>query len=128
MNLKRADYKSTQDCPSRVCNVAPLWRSGVLTGAAQALLPQAQQHALAHVAVNGLVEVFHPPEVLTVSLGHLLVKGGMIGAGGERERSSPNGLKRMDKATQTCTFHGCFVAATPDHAPDPGFKSNQHGP
>lgn len=44
----------------------------VLTGAAQALLPQTQQHALTHVAVHGLVEMFHPPQVLPVFLSHLL--------------------------------------------------------
>lgn len=56
-------------------NVAPVWCVQVLTGAAQPLLPQAQQQALAHVAVNRPVEMFHPPEVLTVRLGHLVVKG-----------------------------------------------------
>lgn len=50
---------------------APAWCVQVLTGAAQPLLPQAQQQTLAHVAVNGPVEVFHPPEVLPVRLGHL---------------------------------------------------------
>lgn len=58
-------------------NVAPVWCVQVLTGAAQPLLPQAQQQALAHVAVNWPVEMLHPPEVLTVLLGHLVVKGTM---------------------------------------------------
>lgn len=58
-------------------NVAPVWCVQVLTGAAQPLLPQAQQQALAHVAVNRPVEMLHPPEVLTVRLGHLVVKGTM---------------------------------------------------
>lgn len=54
-------------------NSAPVWRVVVLTGAAQPLLPQPQQQALAHVAVNRLVEMLHPPKVLPVRLGHLVV-------------------------------------------------------
>lgn len=46
-----------------------------LTGAAQALLPQAQQHALANVTVDGLVEMFHPPKVLAIRLDHLFGRG-----------------------------------------------------
>lgn len=54
-------------------NSALVWRGQVLTGAAQPLLPEPQQQALAHVAVNRLVEMLHPPEVLPVRLGHLVV-------------------------------------------------------
>ena len=61
----------------RLCgrNGAPMWCVQVLTGAAQPLLPQTQQQALAHVAVNRPVKMFHPPKVLPVHLGHLVVKG-----------------------------------------------------
>lgn len=62
----------------RRCIIALLWWVQVLTGAAQSLLPQTKQHALAHVAVNWLAEMFHPPKVLTVRLGHLVVKGAVI--------------------------------------------------
>lgn len=47
----------------------------LLTGAAQSLLPQAQQQALANVAVDGLVEMLHSPEVLAVCLDHLVGRG-----------------------------------------------------
>lgn len=55
------------------CMTAPKWwRSAVLTGAAESLLPKAKQHALAHTAVGRLVEVLHPPDVLSISFRHLL--------------------------------------------------------
>lgn len=46
-----------------------------LTGAAEALLPQADQHVEAQVAVGRLVEVLQPPHVLPVVL-HVLQVGG----------------------------------------------------
>lgn len=42
-----------------------------LTGAAETLFAQPQKHILTDVAVHRLVEMFHPPQVLAVSLGHL---------------------------------------------------------
>lgn len=45
-----------------------------LTGAAEALLPQADQHVEAQVAVGRLVEVLQPPHVLPVIL-HVLRDG-----------------------------------------------------
>lgn len=61
-----------------LCSVTLFWCVQGLTGAAQSLLPQTQQHALAHVAINRLVEMFHPPKVLAVLLGHLVVEGTII--------------------------------------------------
>lgn len=49
-----------------------------LTGAAEALLPQADQHVEAQVAVGRLVEVLQPPHVLPVVL-HVL----QVGEGGK---------------------------------------------
>lgn len=83
-------------------NVAPVWCDQVLTGAAQPLLPQAQQQALAHVAVNRPVEMFHPPEVLTVRLGHLVVKGTMRVA---RQRA----LSRCKKCQACALSHPATV-------------------
>lgn len=71
-NILRSDMMISDKCH---WIVAPLWRGAVLTGAAEPLFPQTQQHALTHVAVNGLVEVFHPPKVLPVFLGHLIRDG-----------------------------------------------------
>lgn len=48
-----------------------------LTGAAEALLPQADQHVEAQVAVGRLVEVLQPPHVLPVVLHVLQVEGGV---------------------------------------------------
>lgn len=42
-----------------------------LTGAAETLFAEPQQHILTDVAVHRLVEMFHPPQVLAISLGHL---------------------------------------------------------
>lgn len=65
MMLAQACVKRKADRFKYFCAV-PFWKAQALTSAAQALLPQAQQHALAHIAVNRLVEVFHPPKVLSV--------------------------------------------------------------
>lgn len=73
-------------------SVALLWWVEVLTGAAQPLLPQPQQHALAHVAVNRLVEVLHPPEVLAVLLRHLVEQRRGSRTEREREREEHCGL------------------------------------
>lgn len=42
-----------------------------LTGAAETLFAQPQQHILTDVAVHRLVKMLHPPQVLAVSLSHL---------------------------------------------------------
>ena len=51
--------------------VAPLWMLGDLTGAAESLLPQAKQQALADVTVGWLVKMLHPPAMLSIPLCHL---------------------------------------------------------
>lgn len=50
---------------------APCWQPGALTGAAESLFAEAQQHVLTHAAVGGLVKVLHPPDMLAVPLRNL---------------------------------------------------------
>lgn len=42
------------------------------------MLPQTQQHALTHIAVYRFIKIFHPPKVLPVLLGHLIVEVAII--------------------------------------------------
>ena len=53
---------------------APWWLRA-LTGAAESLLAEAEQHALTHAAVGRQVKVLHPPNMLPIPLCHLWVKG-----------------------------------------------------
>lgn len=69
LTLGGVDGETGGVTPPRIC--------AVLTGAAQSLLPQAQQHALANVTVDGLVEMFHSPKVLAICLDHLVGRGAM---------------------------------------------------
>lgn len=78
LNLKKVVLPKPKKCNFSVLalsfevSVALLWQAQVLTSAAQTLLPQTQR-APALVAVNTLVEAFHPPEMLPILLGHLIV-------------------------------------------------------
>ena len=82
-NPEIINFDTTSLSDKCLCSVTLFWCAQVLTGAAQSLLPQTQQHALAHVAVNRLVEMFHPPKMLAVLLGHLVVEGTIIEAMGK---------------------------------------------
>lgn len=56
------------------CTTAPCWQPGALTGAAETLFSEAEQHVLTHAAVGRLVKVLQPPDMLAVSLSHLWVR------------------------------------------------------
>lgn len=75
------------------CMAAPCRWLWVLTGAAEALLPEAEQHALTHAAVRRLVKVLHPPNVLPIPLCHL------------RVRRRQNGFKGNKGKRQICLFN-----------------------
>lgn len=54
----------------RVCRLV-----ASLTGAAESLLSESEQHVLTHTTVSRLVIVLHPPDMLPIPLCHLWVRG-----------------------------------------------------
>ena len=60
----------------RYLNVAPCCLFCALTGAAEPLLPQTQQHVLTHIAVGWFVEMLHSPDMLTIPLCFLTEREG----------------------------------------------------
>lgn len=49
----------------------PWWWWWALTVAVESLLPKTKQHVLTHATVRRLVEMLHPPNVLTIFFSHL---------------------------------------------------------
>lgn len=54
---------------------APCCQLWAPTGAAESLLPEAEEHVVTQTAVSWFVEVFHPPYMLSILLRHLWGKG-----------------------------------------------------
>lgn len=81
---------------------APCWRPGALTGAAESLFAEAQQHVLTHAAVGGLVKVLHPPDMLAVPLRNLEMWGEDWKEKQQKEKANIQRSLSAAKTSQTC--------------------------